>query len=346
MSEKTEKPTPKKLRDARKEGNVGKSAEVVTAALTVIVFGYFFLFGASMRDQFLAMLIFPAQLYAMPAGDAFVYAFEGVLSVSIALVTPLLILIVVVAIMANVLQFGVLFSSKAVQPKLERINPAKNLKNIFSMQKLMELLKSIVKISVLTIVIGLVLLHALEDLVLSAKCGFECTFSVFVGMLAKIIIFTVLAFILVAVVDVIFQKSNHIKQLKMTREEVQREYKEMEGDPLIKSKRKSLFQEILSHDASDRVRRSSVVVTNPVHVAVALRYKEDETPLPVIMAKGEDHVALMMRKVAEDENIPVMQNVSLARTLNRSTQVDDFIPPDLIEPVAEVLRAVRKVENS
>ena len=129
----------------------------------------------------------------------------------------------------------------------------------------------------------------------------------------------------------------------MTRQEVDREHKEMEGDPLIKRKRKSLFQEIMTVDTRSRVRRSSAVVTNPTHIAVALRYEEDEMPLPVIMAKGEGYMAQMMRRTAEEEGVPVMQNISLARALNQSTRVDGYIPSELIEPVAEVLRAIRSV---
>ena len=345
MKEKTEQPTPKKLRDARKEGNVSKSVEVVTAALTMIVFGYFFLFGSAIRDHFLSMLILPAQLFAMPTGDAVTYAVEALVALSVHIIAPIMILVVVVAILAHVLQFGVVFSFKSIEPKLDKINPAKNMKNIFSKKTLVEFLKSIAKICILTTVISLVLLHAIEDLLLSTSCGLNCTFAVFVKMLAKIIIITVLAFAAVAVADIIFQKSHHIKQLKMTREEVEREFKEMEGDPLIKQKRKSLFQEILAHGTSDRVRRSSVLVTNPTHVAVALRYDEEETPLPVMMAKGEDHIALAMRRIAEEEGIPVMQDITLARTLNKDMEIDQFIPPDLIEPVAEILLAIRRLES-
>ncbi len=150
-------------------------------------------------------------------------------------------------------------------------------------------------------------------------------------------------FIIAAAADYGLERWQYTKGLMMTKDEVKREYKEMEGDPQIKGRRRQLHRELLTNDAVQATRRASAVVTNPTHIAVALRYDRDEAPLPVVLAKGENLIAQQILDVAERYDIPVMQNIDLARALHERVEIDQLIPADLIEPVAEVLRWVRRL---
>jgi type III secretion protein U len=151
---------------------------------------------------------------------------------------------------------------------------------------------------------------------------------------------------IIAAFDYFLQYRQHMNGLMMSKDEIKREYKEMEGDPHIKSKRKQFHQELLMEDTSGRVRKSSVLVTNPTHIAIAILYDAEETPLPMVLAKGEGYLAERMIAIAKEEGIPIMQNVPLARSLHAEAPVDQYIPSSLIEPIAEVLRWVQSLQEN
>lgn len=154
-----------------------------------------------------------------------------------------------------------------------------------------------------------------------------------------------IAYLAIAAADYFFQRYQHTKQLRMSKDEVKREYKESEGDPQIKGKRRQLHQELIANSQVQRTRKATVVVTNPTHLAIAIYYQEADNVLPTVIAKGEDHVAKRMIALAREEGIPVMQNIPLARAIYADVPVDRYIPPDLIEPMAEVLRWVKELKD-
>jgi type III secretion protein U len=162
-------------------------------------------------------------------------------------------------------------------------------------------------------------------------------------MMRILIINTFICFGFIAVLDVAWQRYSHIKGLMMSMDEIKQEYKQMEGDPHMKGHRKELAREIALGEMVENTRKASVVVTNPTHVAVALYYEEGKTPLPVVLSKGEGHIAEAIKRVAEEEGIPVLQNIPLARALLGQAQLGQYIPTELIEPVAELLLALRKM---
>jgi type III secretion protein U len=165
------------------------------------------------------------------------------------------------------------------------------------------------------------------------------------ALLKQMIIYTALAYGVISFFDFGYQRWHHTKELMMSKDEVMREYKEMEGDPHVKSHRKALAQEIAMGEGVQRAAKASVVVTNPTHVAIALYYEEGDTPLPVVLAKGENLVAQRMVAVAEAAGVPVMQNVPLARALLETAPVDQYVPSELLESVAEILRVVRALRD-
>jgi type III secretion protein U len=346
QSEKTEQPTSKKLRDARKKGQVGKSQEVASTAVVLAVFAYIWVGGQWILDNLLQLAAFPASLYSMEFLDALDEMLAMTLIVFIKLSLPLLILVVVAGAAANLLQIGFLFALEPAKPGLDKINPQKWFKKVFSVKNAVELVKSVLKIVLLLVIIKHLMELSLHDLTMLPEARPDDLLELLAGILKMFVLYCGAAFLVISAVDYFFQKRQHIKELKMTKDEVKREYKEMEGDPHIKGKRRQLHQELIVSNSLNAVRKSSVLVTNPTRLAVALFYDEDQTPLPVVLAKGEGMLARRMVEVAREEGIPVMQNVPLAQDLFAQADVEQYIPGDLIEPVAEVLRWVRDMTET
>lgn len=345
MNEKTEDPTPKKLRDARKKGQVAKSKEVSSAALLVTVFGLLIALMGNIIEELTHMIEAPASLYEAEFGLALDTMVQVVTRTMIAIVLPIVAAVAAVGVIANMAQFGFLMSADAIQPKLSKLNPASGVKKIISLNNLVEFLKSFVKIIFLAILLYLIIRNSIQDLVKIPYCGKECIPQMLTKLLINVIIYTVAAFVIIAFADYVYQLYSFKKQNKMTKDEVKREYKESEGDPHIKSHRKHLHQEMLMSDMDESVRKSKVVVTNPTHIAIALDYREGETPLPIIAAMGQNKIAERIKKIAEEEGIPIMQDVPLARGLYEEGDLNQYIPVDFIKPVAAVLRWVRDQEK-
>ena len=343
QSEKTEQPTSKKLRDAREKGQVGKSQEVASTAVVLTVFLYIWFGSQWILDNLRLMAAFPASLYTMEYLDAIDEMLALCLIVFVKISLPLLILVIAVGVAANLLQVGFLFALEPAKPGLDKINPSKWFKKVFCVKNAVELVKSVLKIVILFVIIKRLMEQSLHALMLLPEAEPNDLVNLLGIILKMLVLHCGAAFVVIAAVDYFFQKYQHIKELKMTKDEVKREYKEMEGDPHIKGKRRQLHQELLVSNTLDNVRKSSVLVTNPTRLAVALYYDEDKTPLPMVLAKGNGLLARRMVEVAQEEGIPIMQNVPLAQDLFSQAAVEQYIPSDLIEPVAEVLRWVREV---
>lgn len=343
MSEKTEQPTSKKFRDARNKGQVAKSKEIPTAAIIVGLYAFIWIFWDFYLDGFKELMLLPAACYDMPFKEALTFALHGALTKFITLSAPIVGLAMVLGLVANYAQIGVLFSFESIKPDMNKINPTEGLKKIFSMNNLIELIKSVVKILFLGYLIYKVIRGAIDPLTRIPLGGIDQLLTLLGAITKKIAIFSSGAFILVAVADHFLQKFQHTKKLKMTKDEVKKEHKEMEGDPIIKGKRKQLHRELAMNNAVEKSRKASVIVTNPTRLAIALFYDKEDGQLPVILAKGENLLAKRIVEVAREEGIPIMQNIPLARNLFEHGQVEHYIPSDLIEPVAEVLRWVRQM---
>ena len=345
MDQKTEKPTPKKLKDARKKGQVVHSKEVVSAAMLSSLVFYFWATGDLHVQIISEIIILPSHFYHLPFDEALELVLESLMYKVALLTLPLIVLVILIAFLSNYLQVGPLFVFEPVKPKVEKISVISGFKKIFSMKNLFEFVKSMVKIVFLSILVYLVVIRNISDLIQIPHCGESCLLPVIGRMVLLLVINSVVAFLVVAVIDYVFQKAQHIKELKMSKDEIKREYKEMEGNPEIKSQRKYIHKEILNSDMRTQVTGSSVVVANPTHVAIGLYYKKGDNPLPIVTLKGLDAVALKYREIAESEGVPVIENVWLARALLAQSEVGGYIPEGLIDPVAEVFSWLEKVEN-
>lgn len=343
--DKTEQPTSKKLRDARKKGQVATSKELVSSALILAFLGLLVAMAGDLVQRFQKLISMPLPFLAADfpsAADTLLAAYVREIA---SITAPFLLLVVVVAIAANTGQFGLLLSADGVKPSLAKLNPAKWFTKTFGMENLIEFLKSLIKIAVLGLVLFYLIRDGLQAMITAPSCGIPCLRSVMSSLLLQVVLWSAGPFIIVAAADVAFQRWNFRKKNMMSKDEIKREYKEAEGDPQVKGMRKQLHQEMLAEGKVDRSRSATLLVTNPTHVAVAVVYRQGETPLPLVTAIGTDLVARRMMAAAASAGVPVMRNVPLARSLLETGQVDQYIPSDLIEPFAEVLRALQNIQT-
>lgn len=340
--EKTELPTPKKERDAREQGQVARSQEVVSAVSLLAVVIYVWAAWGSINRKLIELIDIIATL---PTGDFSVNAHNGIVAAGLAAINimlPIIGITIFAAIAANVGQFGFLFSFKSIMPSLEKISPASGFKKIFSMKQVVEILKSILKIVILTVLLWYVLSGAIAPFSASLSCGLSCQMNLTSTVLMQVLSYTALAFVVVAVADFAYQKRTHIKGLMMSKDEVKREYKESEGDPHIKGKRKQIAQELAMGDGGQAARKGTAVVVNPTHFAVVLHYDPEKTALPVVTAKGRNMQAAFLRAEAEGAGVPIFRNVPLAQALYADAAVNDFVPDAYFDAVAEVLAWVTR----
>ncbi len=345
MSEKTELPTPKKLRDAREEGQVARSKDVTQTVLIVALFTYTLADGQAILTRMGEMMLMPAGVLTMEFNLAVNAVVSQLLQESILLMIPFLLIVILLGLFVEMAQTGMLFATKALTQFGKKLNVIANAKNMVSVQNLVEFLKSCAKIILLSTILYFVLASAFVGLLTLPRAGFVGVGLAIGALLQSMLIKFSLGYGLIAAIDWFWQKHSHIKRLKMTKHEVEKEHKESEGDPEIKGERKQRHIEMLNETSVNRSREASVVVTNPVHVAVAIVYKNDATPLPVVTAKGREALARRMVHAARQAGVPIMENVPLAWSLLETAKVDEYIPEELIEPVAEVLRLVRQAQG-
>lgn len=342
--EKTEQPTDKKIRDARKKGQVSKSNDVNIAWLLIVIFSFLAFTKAFYYEKIVEMVVLPTYYYDVSFEDALPAVLHGIIVNFLLLSIPLLGLMALMGVFINFVQVGPLLTFEPLKPDFKKLNPIEGAKKIFSKKNLVEFLKSILKTLFLGYLVYRVVKEVITPLLLVPFGGISAVVAILSPIMQMFAINICFAYIIVAVADIFFQRSQHTKDLMMTKDEVKREFKEMEGDPHIKGERKQLHQELAMSDTVQSTKKASVLVTNPTHYAIAILYDENLAKLPILVAKGEDYVAQMMIKVAQEENIPIMRDVALAHALY-GTPVYNYIPSDLLEPVALVLKWARDLHE-
>ena len=345
--EKTELPTEKKLRDARQKGQVCTSKDIVSTAILVVLFGVLGWMGVALTDDVSMLLSYIGQRLS---GDPFEATRQAIGLTALIVFKHSFLFVAVAAligIVANAAQIGFLFTFEPIVPKLEKLNPVEGAKKIFSMKNLFEFLKNVLKVVFLGYLIYKIVRASVPELLTMCYGTVDDIFPSLKLMLKRLAAYTAFGYIVIAVVDRLFQGRNFTKQMMMTKDEVKREYKEMEGSQEIKQAQRQFRDEILNGpDPRQAVARSNVVVTNPTHLAVGIRYRAEEAPLPRICALGSGPTAKIMRETALAEGIPVVEDRPLARALYASGKLEDFIPEPLIEPVAEVLKWAKRIVDA
>ncbi len=345
--EKTEEPTPRRLQKARDEGQVPRSKELGTTMVLVMGAAGLLMFGPFMSDRIAAMakhsFSFDRET-AFDTGMMTSYLDASALEAAIAL-APWLVVVLIAAFAGPLLVGGWLFSGKAITPKLDRLNPLSGLKRMFSANSLVELFKAWAKVLVVGTVAWLTLMFFFQD---AMRIQYESTESA-IDHAVTIIIWSVLALCastaLIAIVDVPWQIYSFTKKMRMSMQEVKDEYKETEGKPEVKSKVRQLQREVAQRRMMADVPEADVVITNPTHYSVALRYDAGASAAPILLAKGSDRVALKIREIAKENNVPQMQAPPLARALYTHTKVGDEIPEGLYVAVAQVLAYIYQMDQ-
>ena len=343
--EKTEQPTSKKLRDARKKGQVAKSTDVSSTALLIVIFAIFLIGWPWMFQELQELMVLPARFYDVPFEEAMPQMLGVAVTKLVVICMPFIGAVIVFGVMVNYFQVGPLFVGEPIKPELKKINPIDKAKQMFSMKNLMEFGKSVIKVTFLGFLLFILIRASIPNLMTLGYGSIDQSLDALGTILFQLAIYTVFAYTVIAFADFGFQRWQHNKQLMMTKDEVKREFKESEGDPIIKGKRKQLHQEMVMEDSVQKTKKSTVLITNPTHRAIAVYYKEGETKLPMILAKAEGALAKRMMEVAKEEGIPIMQNIPLATDLFFNAQADHYIPTELIQPIAEVLRWVYELQQ-
>ena len=345
--EKTEMPTQKKLRDARQKGQVCTSKDIVSTAILVVLFALLGWMGVALMDDASQLVAFVGQRLG---GDPFASTQEAMGITAIVICKHSFIFVVVAAlvgVVGNMCQIGFLFTFEPLKPSLNKMNPVEGFKRIFSMKNLFEFLKNCVKVCFLGYLIWKLMEASYPELLTLCYGTVDDIMPCLAVIMKRLAGYTAFGYIVIAVVDRFFQQKNFLKQMMMTKDEVKREYKEMEGSAEIKQAQRQFRDEILNGpDPVKATKDSSVVVTNPTHIAVAISYKPEEAPLPKVMAMGADKVAAIIRRAAMEEGIPILENVPLARRLYAEAKVEEFIPLALVEPVAQVLKWVKSLNDA
>lgn len=338
MAEKSEKATPKKLKDARKKGQVAKSQDFPSAMTFIAAIAIVLAMSTYLFKQLGGFLI---EIFKVaPKADVAAvapYYLKKMIYTMLYSSLPIAGLVAFVGVVVGFLVVGPTFSVEVFKPNIKRFNPIENIKQKFKLKTLVELIKSILKILGAAVLIYFAVKDSLRDLMATVLLPIEGSVYVLKKILVKVVTWVGIYFILIAVADLIYQRKNFSKEMKMEKFEVKQEYKDTEGNPEIKGKRRQLAQEIAYDEGSTQMRRAKTVITNPHDVAVAIGYEPDKYKAPWIIAMGTDGRALAIIKEAEKLNIPIMRNVSLAHELLEDGKPNAFIPERSYDAVGDIL---------
>lgn len=348
FQERTEKATPKRRKDSRKKGRVAQSREIPSVMILITSLGVFFFAGAGIFNK---MTAFAAEMFqqlsATPLSDIATTAtfFNSVFLFFVDVTMPLMLAILAAGVSAHIAQFGILFTTESLTPKFSRLSPISGIKRIFSLRSLVELAKSLLKVLAVGITAYFLIraeLHTMPELILSSAVDILG----FTGWVAfKITLGACVTLIILAALDYAYQRWEYEKSLRMTKQEVKDEYKQTEGDPKVKARIKSIQMETARRRMMEAVPEADVIITNPTHLAVALRFDASRMAAPCVVAKGAGYVAERIKQIAVEHHVPIVENKPLARALVSSVDIGDAIPVDLYKAVAQILAYVYRLKG-
>lgn len=349
-SDKTEKPTPKKRREAREEGQVLQSKELTSVILLFSSFVGLKIFGSFIYHQ---IEKFTVEIFNETSNyDIFLHEnnlminFLKILWIFIVTTAPMLLIAFISALLINYTQVGFLFTTKTLKIKLNRLNPIEGFKKIFSKRALIELIKSVLKVVLVGFIAYKFIYNNIGGVIQYPEMDIINSFSNFSNLTFKFVIRVLSVLLLLSILDYGYQWWDHEKNLMMTKQEIKEEYKQTEGDPFIKGKIKERQRRMAMSRMMQDVPKADVIITNPTHYAVAIKYDRDIFEAPLVIAKGVDVIAENIKKIAKENSIPLVENKPLARTLYDTVEIGEIISEDLYEAVAEVLAYVYSLKSN
>jgi flagellar biosynthesis protein FlhB len=342
---KTEDATPKRRQEARQKGQILKSKEVNTAVLILMSAYALNWSGAFMYKtifKYIQMTYFEipwiAQNFTKP--DLFNYGVKSV-QIMAMMLAPIFLIIFITALLVELVQVGILISGKPLKPQMERINPIKGFKRVLSLKSIVELVKSTVKTTIVGYIVYTTIRDHLPMIIYSLKNPVANALVISGSLIILIAKKTAAAMLIVAFIDYFYQRWEFEKGLRMSKQEVKDEYKQTEGDPLIKGKQKQKMRQMSMGQVQQAVPDASAVVTNPTHYAIGIRY-EDGMEAPKVVAKGRDELAIFIKEVAKEHDIPIFEDPPLARGLYGSCELGEFIHPDFFMAIAKIIAYLMK----
>ncbi|PSV01102.1 flagellar biosynthesis protein FlhB [Photobacterium kishitanii] len=346
--EKTEKPTAKKIEDAKKKGDIPRSKELGSVATLIFAFFYLQNFGAGLWQHL--CLVFAESLdfkrfVLMSASDIKIVLFD-IFKNSLLALAPFLLVILLIGIASNSLLGGFSFTASKLAPDLKKLNPISGIKKMFSAEKLVELIKSVMKAAIVAIPMYFILPTKFFHF-MSTMMMFSINDSVTIithNVISAGLLFSSL-FIVVVVLDVPYQVYSYMKRLKMSKQDIKDEYKQSEGNPEIKGRRRSMQLEMSRKASGSKVQDADMIITNPTHYAVGIKYNPEVDDVPVIVSLGADAIALAHRARASDLGIPILEIPPLARVLYKTCSLNDEVPPELYSQMAMVIRAIYALDD-
>ena len=347
--QKTEEPTSKRVTDTEKKGNFAHSKEINSSFILLAALLGFMILGeqstrnvmGSWTDMFAeswALQLTPEELYKVTA---------NAMQAFVKIVGPFLIIIMLAGVMSNLLQIGGLrFSSHPLVPKFNKLNPLSGFGRIFSKNSVMELFKSLFKVGIISVISYYVIKSHWKEIPPLMGFGVGQVLS-FMGFVALEIIFNVLlVMIFLSLLDFTFQKFTYLENLRMTKQEVKEERKESDGNPQVKQRIRTVQMQMARKRMMSAVPEADVIVTNPTHISIAIKYDTENFAAPLVVAKGVGPIAMRIREIAKENGIPLVEDKPLARTLNKTVEVGQMIPASLYKAVAEILAYVYKLKHS
>lgn len=344
--EKTEEATSKKIEDARKEGNVPKSQDASGFVTLVVALGAFLGLLAWIESRLVYLYHYYYSLVGQSIDKELVLQLSMVTFREIIFtVIPLATSVAIAGLLANIMQIGFIFTTKPLIPDFNKINPIKGLKNLFSLKKAVESIKIILKVSLVMLISYYFLISFTKEL---PSVIYFPIFDQLAWLKEKMLILIsvlLMLFLILSLFDLLFVRYNYFKDLMMSKQEVKDEYKQMEGDPRIKAKIRQIQMQMTRKRMMQEIPQADVVITNPTHYAVAIRYDQKKEDAPKIIAKGTDFIALKIKEIALNHQIQIVENPPLARELYKRCNIGESIPENLYKAVAEVLAFVYKSAN-
>ncbi|CRK80901.1 flagellar biosynthesis protein FlhB [Neobacillus massiliamazoniensis] len=340
--EKTEKATPHKRREARKKGQVAKSAEVSSSLTLLLCFAFFMIAGKSIVEGCMEIYRRCFQEYMLwdISYHSLQLMFKQILWEAAKLLGPFFAIVLVVGLFANFLQVGFNFNIGLLKMNFGKLNPIQGAKNIFSIRSLVELVKALLKITITSGIAFAVIWNQKTELFSIGQKSIYDAARLIGSLILQLGLTVAGCLVVLAAADFFYQRFEFEKKLRMSKQEIKEEYKKMEGDPVVKGKRRAQQRKLSMSRMMQELPKADVVITNPTHFAVAIRYDVESMDAPEVIAKGKDHIALKIKEIAAENKIMTVENKPLARALFASVEIGDTIPEELFNAVAEILAYV------
>jgi len=339
--EKTEEPTSKKIEDARKDGNVPKSQDLAGfVTIAVAIFVVVALLGF-IKDQFFMLYNYYQDLIGQEFTRKLLFSVTIItIFRTLLIILPIAVCIAIAGVFANLMQFGFIFTTKPLEPNLNKINPLKGLKNLFSLKKLIDGIKMVLKVTAVFTVGFLMFLSFIKELPHTLFLSMAAQLAWLKEKMLILAAVMLIVMFIIGLLDVLIVRFQYFRDLRMSKQEIKDEYKQMEGDPQVKGRIRQLQMRAARNRMMQNIPQADVIITNPTHYAVALRYDKTKEKAPVILAKGVDFLALRIKQIGVQNNVKIVENPPLARELYKMCEVNDMIPAELFRAVAEVLSFV------